>query len=166
MQIHTLVREGMDTWAFRPTMPCLSSPFLRLVHQSICRFVRRAMVQWRMTDENPECPFADLIGWYGHWEVTGTALFVFSVIAPDAGGQIVLIYSVQEDVHVRDPSVPDVMTSADLIALFKNCQDRQNKRVCILSTKRVGVCADVYYHLQRENPQNHCVSCVSDIDCC
>ena len=56
--------------------------------------------------QSPNHPFVDLIGWYGEWENSGCASFLFAAMVPDAGGQMLLWYTMSHHEKLWDHSVP------------------------------------------------------------
>ena len=107
MIISTLIREEMNLWAFRTKLPPLVSPSVRYAHKCVSEFVKQDSVKWRFSQDHPKHPLIEFLGWQGQFELTGTACYVFSAMVPDAGGNLLLVYRVQEHDGLHDHTLPD-----------------------------------------------------------
>ena len=136
MEILTLIRESVDCWVFRQQLPPRVSPLVHLIHATICD----AMRQWSLKGRwAVDCQCADLVGWCGQWEVTRTAVFVFSSMVLDAGGQILLVYFIRERDGIHDPNVKDIMVEDDILHLLAQCISCDNVPFRILTKDRIGI---------------------------
>ena len=53
--------------------------------------------------------------------MTRTAVFVFSSMVLDAGGQILLVYFIRERDGIHDPNVKDIMVEDAIFHLLAQC---------------------------------------------
>ena len=81
-------------------------------------------------------------------------MFVFSCLLPDAGGQIILVYSVHDEPHLPDPSVPEAMQREELRQLLGSCRTRQNHPLRLLTMDWVGASSYVYNQRLRSKRRN------------
>ena len=153
MYVRTLVRQGHDTWRFCNNLPFLCSANVKSVHNSILEFLTTPGVKWRMATSHPRHPFVDFLAWYGQWEVTGCACFLFSTILQQEGGQLLLVYNVAEHAGLQDHSVPDTMCKEELALWLSGFQTCNNEPLFLQTVERIGVGS--HYYEQKQHLRHH-----------
>ena len=156
MEILTLIHEGMDFWVFRQQLPPRVSPWLQWIHATICDALRQWSLKGRWA---VDCHCADLVGWYGQWELTRTAVFVFSSMVLDAGGQILLVYFIREPDGIHDPNVKDIMVEDDILHLLAQCMSCDNVPFRMLTKDHIGIPTTVQNTLLMPNRFKGVSSC-------